>query len=90
VARYRNGNGNDATINLVFYLVGAAIVVVAAWTLWRAWDDVTAATYRIRKDQWTCSQSRTRTAALMDGQYGRIHNITQVTCDQYTRIRRAR
>ena len=81
----RNGNGNDAVINACFYVVGAIILCLVGWGLWRAWDDATSPVFKLRKDQWTCSSTRTRTITSVGGKFGRVHTSAVTTCDQYSR-----
>ena len=86
--RSTNGYASDAAINMGFLIVGGAVVAIIAWVFWRAWDDTMSPTYRIRRDQWTCTDARTRSFAIMDGKYGSPHTQSQTTCWQYTRTGR--
>lgn len=81
----RSGYASDKAINTGFLIVGGAILAIIAWVLWRALDDTMASTYRIRRDQWTCTDARTRSYSVMDGKYGRVYPQSQTTCWQYTR-----
>ncbi len=76
---------SDGAIDIAFGVIGLIVLALIGWEIWRAWDTTTAATYAIRKDQWTCTQSRQFHSIIMDGRYGRVHDYVRTVCDQYSR-----
>ncbi len=75
----------EAVVNAAFYFVGLAVLLLLAWGLWRAWDTAASPVWKLRKDQWTCTDSRTRRATLIDGPHGTARSISATDCYQYSR-----
>jgi hypothetical protein len=67
----------------VFWVIVGAIVLSVTWAIWGQISDATSPTYRLRKDQWSCTLSHTLHFAG-GGKTG-THQSRRVVCDQYTR-----
>ena len=82
MGRDRSGNGSDAIFDAVLWCLGAMIVAMFVWTVWRAWDDATSPAYTLRKDQWVCSANRSYYTVAV----GKFHNhlSRRTVCSQYS------
>lgn len=68
----------------VFWLVVGAFVLAVAWGVWSQVGDAMAASWRLRKDQWSCTSSHTLTFSEVS-RLGHVHTSRRELCDQYTR-----
>lgn len=64
-------------------------VVVAGCALWAVYDAVTAETFSLRKDEWTCTASHEETVTtwIVVGNVQVPQITTTTVCDQWTRRR---
>ncbi|MDR3513323.1 MAG: hypothetical protein P4L73_16925 [Caulobacteraceae bacterium] len=79
------GNGTDAVINTVFYIVVTLIFLLIGWGIWRVWDTATSPIIALKKSEWTCTDIRKRYFRQV-GRYGNIHAWVTNTCWQYSKI----
>ena len=69
--------------DVAMYAVEVMVVLVFAWAVWHGWMDVTSPTYRLRKDEWTCTQTDTR--AFVEASRAGVSTSHASKCVQYTR-----
>ena len=78
------GHASDGAINMAFYLAGLVVLALIGWELWRTWDTATAPVYKLRKDQWACTQNREIHTLMLGGKFGNLHDSVTTICEQYT------
>ncbi len=82
---YRDSVRKYVAVNAAFYLFGLVVLFLVLWGLWRAWDTAASPVWKLRKDQWACTDSRMRRATLIDGRYGTPRAVSATDCYQYSR-----
>lgn len=73
-------------------LISAALMVlvlgIVVWVLWAAWSDSQRLTLELKRDDWKCtkSESRTHLQPMLVGKVTTLITMTKIVCSEYTRI----
>jgi hypothetical protein len=78
------GNGSDSVFNTVLYAVGALVLALVGWGMWRVWDVATSPTISLKKTEWNCTDRRNK-YLTETGRYGNVHTHVITTCYQYSK-----
>lgn len=77
--------------NLVMWILGlvmAGAVLLAGWVGWIAWQESKRPTFELKRDDWTCTRSETRTRLqpIIAGKVTTTMPVTSSVCMEYRRV----